>query len=116
MQLPYLTKLYLARYSIYCFVIIYIYIYFLSIELLCFGVSSYLNLFDLTQVKEALGGKVRLILSGAAPLASHVETFLRVVACCYVLQGYGMLFWVLRKASTTLSLCSFLLKFTYSYL
>lgn len=43
-----------------------------------------------SKVKEALGGKVRLILSGAAPLASHVETFLRVVACCYVLQGYGL--------------------------
>lgn len=42
------------------------------------------------KVKEALGGKVRLILSGAAPLATHVETFLRVVACCYVLQGYGL--------------------------
>ncbi|XP_074264987.1 long chain acyl-CoA synthetase 4-like [Silene latifolia] len=42
------------------------------------------------KVKEALGGKVRLILSGAAPLATHVETFLRVVACCYVIQGYGL--------------------------
>ncbi|XP_057520544.1 long chain acyl-CoA synthetase 4-like [Amaranthus tricolor] len=42
------------------------------------------------KVKEALGGRVRLILSGAAPLANHVETFLRVVACCYVLQGYGL--------------------------
>lgn len=43
-----------------------------------------------SKVKEALGGRVRLILSGAAPLATHVETFLRVVACCYVLQGYGL--------------------------
>ncbi|KAK9668396.1 hypothetical protein RND81_13G057400 [Saponaria officinalis] len=42
------------------------------------------------KVKEALGGKVRLVLSGAAPLSAHVETFLRVVACCYILQGYGL--------------------------
>lgn len=42
------------------------------------------------QVKQGLGGRVRLILSGAAPLASHVETFLRVVACAHVIQGYGM--------------------------
>ncbi|GAB4834556.1 Long chain acyl-CoA synthetase 4 [Ancistrocladus abbreviatus] len=42
------------------------------------------------KVKQGLGGRVRLILSGAAPLATHVETFLRVVACCYVLQGYGL--------------------------
>lgn len=32
---------------------------------------------------------MRLILSGAAPLSTHVETFLRVVACAHVLQGYG---------------------------
>ncbi|XP_073302440.1 long chain acyl-CoA synthetase 4-like [Primulina huaijiensis] len=41
-------------------------------------------------VKEGLGGNVRLILSGAAPLAAHVEEFLRVVSCSYVLQGYGL--------------------------
>ncbi|PIN24046.1 Long-chain acyl-CoA synthetases (AMP-forming) [Handroanthus impetiginosus] len=43
-----------------------------------------------SKVKQGLGGKVRLILSGAAPLASHVEEFLRVVSCAYVLQGYGL--------------------------
>ncbi|KAL6982093.1 Long chain acyl-CoA synthetase 5 [Sarracenia purpurea var. burkii] len=43
-----------------------------------------------SKVKEALGGNVRLILSGAAPLASHIETFLRVVTCAHVLQGYGL--------------------------
>ncbi|CAH9141379.1 unnamed protein product [Cuscuta epithymum] len=43
-----------------------------------------------SKVKEGLGGRVRIILSGAAPLASHVETFLRVVACAHVLQGYGL--------------------------
>ncbi|PSR91437.1 Long chain acyl-CoA synthetase [Actinidia chinensis var. chinensis] len=41
-------------------------------------------------VKEGLGGRVRLILSGAAPLATHVEAFLRVVACSNVLQVYGL--------------------------
>lgn len=44
------------------------------------------------KVKEGLGGNVRLILSGAAPLATHVEEFLRVVSCAHVLQGYGMHF------------------------
>ncbi|XP_073131701.1 long chain acyl-CoA synthetase 4-like [Henckelia pumila] len=42
------------------------------------------------KVKQGLGGNVRIILSGAAPLASHVEEFLRVVSCCHVLQGYGL--------------------------
>ncbi|XP_042504095.1 long chain acyl-CoA synthetase 4 [Macadamia integrifolia] len=43
-----------------------------------------------SKVKQGLGGKVRFILSGAAPLANHVEAFLRVVSCAYVMQGYGL--------------------------
>lgn len=43
-----------------------------------------------SQVKQGLGGRVRLILSGAAPLSTHVEEFLRVVTCAHVLQGYGL--------------------------
>jgi len=46
----------------------------------------------LDQVKQGLGGRVRLILSGAAPLSAHVEGYLRVVTCAHVLQGYGILF------------------------
>ncbi|KAH7513756.1 hypothetical protein FEM48_Zijuj11G0015200 [Ziziphus jujuba var. spinosa] len=42
------------------------------------------------KVKQGLGGNVRLILSGAAPLSTHVEAFLRVVSCAHVLQGYGL--------------------------
>ncbi|XP_022970006.1 long chain acyl-CoA synthetase 4-like [Cucurbita maxima] len=42
------------------------------------------------KVKKGLGGKVRIILSGAAPLAAHIETFFRVVSCAHVLQGYGL--------------------------
>ncbi|KAJ4954866.1 hypothetical protein NE237_011649 [Protea cynaroides] len=43
-----------------------------------------------SKVKQGLGGNVKLILSGAAPLAYHVESFLRVVTCAHVLQGYGL--------------------------
>ncbi|WOK91383.1 long chain acyl-CoA synthetase 4-like [Canna indica] len=46
--------------------------------------------FVFNKVKHGLGGNVRLILSGAAPLATHVEQFLRVVTCAHVLQGYGL--------------------------
>ncbi|OIV94002.1 hypothetical protein TanjilG_07550 [Lupinus angustifolius] len=42
------------------------------------------------KVKQALGGHVRIILSGAAPLSKHVEGFLRVVTCSHILQGYGL--------------------------
>ncbi|GAB4822406.1 hypothetical protein N2152v2_009452 [Parachlorella kessleri] len=43
-----------------------------------------------SKVKERLGGRVRLIISGGAPLSRHVEDFLRVCMCCRVVQGYGL--------------------------
>jgi len=43
-----------------------------------------------SKVKERLGGRVRLIVSGGAPLARHVEDFLKVTMCCRVVQGYGL--------------------------
>ncbi|OAY82753.1 Long chain acyl-CoA synthetase 4, partial [Ananas comosus] len=43
-----------------------------------------------SKIKQGLGGQVRIILSGAAPLARHVEEFLRVVTCAHVIQGYGL--------------------------
>ncbi|CAK9222646.1 unnamed protein product [Sphagnum troendelagicum] len=42
------------------------------------------------KVKMSLGGNVRLVISGAAPLPVHVEDFLRVVTCAPVVQGYGL--------------------------
>lgn len=41
---------------------------------------------------------MRLILSGAAPLSTGVETFLRVVTCADVLQGYGNVLILLLSA------------------
>ena len=41
-------------------------------------------------VRAALGGHCRLIVSGAAPLPSHVQDFLRATMGCPVVQGYGM--------------------------
>ncbi|KAE9620419.1 hypothetical protein Lal_00019706 [Lupinus albus] len=42
------------------------------------------------KIKQALGGRVRLLLSGAAPLPRHVEEFLRVTLGCTLSQGYGL--------------------------
>ncbi|GJP55181.1 hypothetical protein CLOM_g14159 [Closterium sp. NIES-68] len=41
-------------------------------------------------IKARLGGNVRIICSGAAPLAPHVEEFLKIAMCCPVVQGYGL--------------------------
>jgi len=42
------------------------------------------------KVKQRLGGRVRIIVSGGAPLAPHVEEFLKVAMCAPVVQGYGL--------------------------
>eukprot|EP00878_Enallax_costatus_P014704 GHUV01015380.1.p1 GENE.GHUV01015380.1~~GHUV01015380.1.p1 ORF type:complete len:524 (+),score=162.60 GHUV01015380.1:1230-2801(+) len=43
-----------------------------------------------SKIKSRLGGRVRVICSGGAPLAADVEEFLRVTMCTAVVQGYGM--------------------------
>ncbi|KAF3328605.1 long chain acyl-CoA synthetase 4-like protein [Carex littledalei] len=52
--------------------------------------APYFDKLIFSKFKEAMGGRVNLLLCGAAPLAPHVEAFLRVVMCCHVLQGYGL--------------------------
>lgn len=42
------------------------------------------------KIKEALGGRCKIIVSGGAPLSAHVEEFLRVCMCSHVVQGYGL--------------------------
>lgn len=52
--------------------------------------SPFFDKLVFSKVKARLGGRVRIVLSGAAPLAQHVEDFLRVTMCSYVGQGYGL--------------------------
>ncbi|XP_065857679.1 probable CoA ligase CCL6 [Euphorbia lathyris] len=42
------------------------------------------------KTKQTLGGRVRILLSGAAPLPRHVEEFLRVTSGSTLSQGYGL--------------------------
>lgn len=42
------------------------------------------------KTKLALGGRIRALSSGAAPLPKHVEEFLRVTSCSTLSQGYGL--------------------------
>ncbi|GIX87467.1 hypothetical protein CDAR_30822 [Caerostris darwini] len=41
------------------------------------------------QVREGMGGRLRLLVSGSAPLAGNVLTFIRCALGCVVVEGYG---------------------------
>nr|UTI67604.1 long chain acyl-CoA synthetase [Kerria lacca] len=41
-------------------------------------------------VKQALGGRVRMIVSGGAPLSPDTHEFIRICLCNTVVQGYGL--------------------------
>ena len=42
------------------------------------------------KVKALLGGNVRMMLSGGAPLPPQTHRFMNVCFCCPVGQGYGL--------------------------
>ena len=52
--------------------------------------SPFFDKLVFSKIKARLGGHVRLIVTGGAPLANHVEEFLKVCFCCPVVQGYGL--------------------------
>ncbi|KAK9828036.1 hypothetical protein WJX81_003948 [Elliptochloris bilobata] len=52
--------------------------------------SPFFDKLVFSKIKARLGGRVNLILSGGAPLAGHVEEFLKVAMCAPVVQGYGL--------------------------
>lgn len=41
------------------------------------------------RVREGMGGRVRLMVTGSAPLAENVLTFVRAAMGCVVVEGYG---------------------------
>ena len=45
--------------------------------------------FAFKQIRESLGGKVRFMITGSAPISPEVLHFLRVCSGCHVLEGYG---------------------------
>lgn len=45
--------------------------------------------FVFKQIRESLGGHIKFMLSGSAPISPEVLHFLRVVLGCHVLEGYG---------------------------
>ncbi|KAG7378186.1 Long chain acyl-CoA synthetase 7 peroxisomal [Phytophthora pseudosyringae] len=42
------------------------------------------------KLRQALGGNVRLIFTGSAPMSADVKKFMQAVFCCEVVEGYGL--------------------------
>ncbi|EEY59181.1 long-chain-fatty-acid-CoA ligase, putative [Phytophthora infestans T30-4] len=42
------------------------------------------------KLRQALGGNVRLIFSGSAPMSADVKKFMQAISCCEVVEGYGL--------------------------
>eukprot|EP00045_Choanoeca_perplexa_P008245 m.75981 g.75981 ORF g.75981 m.75981 type:complete len:670 (-) comp14416_c0_seq1:115-2124(-) len=42
------------------------------------------------KIKQRLGGRIRMMATGAAPMPAHIMDFLKVAFQCEVFQGYGM--------------------------
>ncbi|KAL6071471.1 Long chain acyl-CoA synthetase 7 peroxisomal [Balamuthia mandrillaris] len=43
-----------------------------------------------SKIQARLGGRVRMIISGSAPLSPTLNDFLRICFCCPLMQGYGL--------------------------
>jgi long-chain acyl-CoA synthetase len=41
------------------------------------------------KTKNALGGKVRVMITGSAPISPEILSFLKICFCCPILEGYG---------------------------
>lgn len=52
--------------------------------------SPFFDKLVFSKTKGRLGGNVKLILTGGAPIAPHTEEFLKVCFCAPVVQGYGL--------------------------
>lgn len=51
--------------------------------------NSFFDNLVFKKVREGMGGRVKLMITGSAPLAENVLTFVRCALGCVVVEGYG---------------------------
>ena len=52
-------------------------------------VHSFWDKILFSKIKEKLGGRVKMMLTGSAPISAEVMNFLRVCFSCHLVEGYG---------------------------
>ncbi|GMR46570.1 hypothetical protein PMAYCL1PPCAC_16765, partial [Pristionchus mayeri] len=52
--------------------------------------NSYFDQLVFKKIREGMGGRVKLMITGSAPLAPNVLTFVRAAMGCVVVEGYGL--------------------------
>lgn len=52
--------------------------------------TPFLDSFVFKQFQKILGGSLRVLVTGGAPLSSETHDKIRVTLCCAVIQGYGL--------------------------
>lgn len=52
--------------------------------------SLVMNRLAFDRIRKLLGGKLRYVLSGGAPLNAETQRFMNICFCCPVVQGYGL--------------------------
>jgi long-chain acyl-CoA synthetase len=52
--------------------------------------SLVMNKLAFDRIRKLLGGKLRFVLSGGAPLSPETQRFMNICFCCPVVQGYGL--------------------------
>ncbi|VDD96030.1 unnamed protein product [Enterobius vermicularis] len=52
--------------------------------------SPFLDRLIFKKISRLLGGQMKILISGGAPLNSETQRFLNICMCCHVIQGYGL--------------------------
>lgn len=45
--------------------------------------------FVFSKIRSTLGGRIRIMITGSAPIAPNVLSFLRCAFCCPIVEAYG---------------------------
>ena len=51
--------------------------------------SGFYDSLVFSKVKDKFGGRIRLMITGSAPIKKDIFDFMKVIMCCPFYEGYG---------------------------